>query len=256
MKLQLSILFLLLLSIQSFSQTSLRGQLLKSNGKPLAYTEIELVPVDSDRIVVDSRLLAVSSLSGKFVFFNVPTGKYTLSINFNDKPTDLSPYATFFYPNTEKRAEAEVFEIQDKKPLKIITFKLPPALKEMKLTGKVILPNGDPVAGAFVFVRDIYFDKFFLISQMQSRPNGTFSISAFEGRKYQLGAILYEKHPKSPPFDFGKLLAATETDIFELTTKTVSLTLVLGKEDKDFDRLQDKYGQSFLKYKTLLSCGR
>lgn len=251
MKLKLIILFLFLLTTQSFSQTSLRGQLLNSNGKPLPYTEIELVPIEAKKIVVDSRLIAVSSESGKFTFFNVPSGKYTLSINFDDKPTDLSPYPTFFYPKTEKREEAQIFEVQDKKPLNPIIFQLPPALTKGKITGKVTLPNGDSVEGAFIFLRDVYFDTDFLIAKVQSDRNGNFSIQPFAGRKYQIGAILYEKQPKSPPFDFGKLLAATETDIFELPSKTVNLTLVLGKEDKDFDRLQDKYiGQIFRKNET------
>ena len=80
-------------------KVTIAGQLLKSNGKSLAYTEIELVPVAAKKIVIDGRLLAASNTSGKFSFVNVPDGKYTLSINFDDKPTDLSPYPTFFYPN-------------------------------------------------------------------------------------------------------------------------------------------------------------
>lgn len=257
MKLKLSILLsLFVLCGQGFSQTSLRGQLLKSNGKPLPYTEIELVPLDSNKIVIDSRLLATSSASGKFTFFNAPKGKYTLSVNFDDKPTDLSPFTTFFYPNTEKRAEAKVFEIQDEKPIKPIIFQLPPALKEIKLTGKVVLPNGEAVEGAYIFIRDVYFDKHFSIGRILSGRTGEFSIRAFEGRKYQIGAILYEKQPKSPPFDFGKLLAATETDIFELTSKTANLTLVLGKEDNS-DRLQDKYvGRLLLKNESFVNFGR
>lgn len=257
MKLKLTILFLFLLSVESFSQTSLRGQLLKSNGKPLPYTEIELVPIDSDRIVVNASLIATSSTSGKFTFVNVPSGKYTLSINFDDKPTDLSPYSTFFYPKTEKREEAQIIEIKNGIALKPITFQLPPALSKGKIKGKVVLPNGDSVEGAFIFVRDVYFDTNFLIARVPSDKNGDFAIQSFLGRKYQIGAILYEKQPKSPPFDFGKLLAATETDIFELTPKTDSLTLVLGKEDKDLDKLQDKYiGKLFQKEKSFLNFSR
>jgi hypothetical protein len=245
MKLKLSILFLLSLSVSVLPQTSIRGQLLKDNGKPLSYTEIELVPLDSDKLVVDARLLAVSSLSGKFTFFNVPDGKYTLSINFDDKPTDLSPYSTFFYPKTEKRADAEIFTIEAGKPLKTIIFQLPAALKEIKLSGKVTFPDGDAVEGAYIFIRDVYFDKFFTIGRIRSDQAGSFSLRGFGGRKYQVGAILYEKQYNSAPDFYGKLLAAAETDIFELSPTTSNLTLVLGKEDKDFNRLRDKYVGQF-----------
>ena len=88
----------------------------------------------------------------------------------------------------------------------------------------------------------------FLIARIQSGKNGDFSLRAFEGRKYQIGAILYEKQPTAPPFDFGAILAATETGIFELTAKTAAQTLILGKEDSNLNRLRDKYvGQLFLK---------
>lgn len=251
MNLKLTILILFFLTVPIFSQVGssaiLRGQLLKSNGKPLPYTEIELVPVESNKLVIDPKLVAISNISGKFTFFDVPNGRYTLSINFDDKPTDLSPYSTFFYPKTDKRSEAEVFEVKDRSLIKTITFRVPPALNKSKITEKVMLPNGDSVEGAYIFLRDVFFDTDFLVARIQSGKNGEFTLTAFEGRKYQVGAILYEKQPKSPPFDFGKLLAATETDIFELTPKTANLRLVLGKEDKDFNRLLDKYiGQLFL----------
>lgn len=228
--------------------------LLKSNGKPLPYTEIELVPLESKKLVADARLIATSSTSGKFTFFNVPDGKYTLSINFDDKPTDLSPYPTFFYPKTEKRTEAQIFEFKTGIPMKLVTFQLPPALKQTILTGKVILKTGESVEGAFIFIRDVYFDEFFNIARIQSDKLGKFSIRAFESRTYQVGALLYEKSYSSSPFGYGKLLAAAEADIFELSEKTANLTLVLGKEDSS---LEDKYiGQLFLKDNSFANFGR
>jgi hypothetical protein len=107
----LTIFFTIFSAANICAKTSLNGKLLQSNGKPLPYTEIELVLTDSEEIANDGRLLAISSTSGKFSFINIPEGKYTLSINFNEKPTEFSPYETFFYPNTKIRAEAEVFEI-------------------------------------------------------------------------------------------------------------------------------------------------
>src|SRR5690349_6233664 len=93
------------------SVPTVRGTLLKSDGRPLAYTEIELVPVSSEHIVVDHGLNATSSVSGLFSFVDVPPGRYTLSINFDDKPTELSPYDTFFYPEARDRSAARIFEV-------------------------------------------------------------------------------------------------------------------------------------------------
>jgi hypothetical protein len=71
MKLSLSILLLILLAVQSFAQSSPGGQLLKSNGKPLAFSELELVPVGSNKLIVESRLVATHGISGKFTLVNV-----------------------------------------------------------------------------------------------------------------------------------------------------------------------------------------
>ncbi|MGB5012606.1 MAG: carboxypeptidase-like regulatory domain-containing protein, partial [Pyrinomonadaceae bacterium] len=69
----------------------IQGTLIKSDRKPLAYTEIELVPVGSGVVINDTRLFGITDQRGRFNFVDVPDGKYTLSINFGDKPTLLSP---------------------------------------------------------------------------------------------------------------------------------------------------------------------
>jgi protocatechuate 3,4-dioxygenase beta subunit len=130
--------------------STIQGRLLRSNGKPLAYTEVELVPITSDRIIVDHRLNATSGSSGQFSFVGVPPGKYTLSINFDDKPTELSPYDTYFYPNAGDRSAAAVFDINESTRLKGIVFRLPSPLQKMRIAGRVIWADGAPVEGAWI----------------------------------------------------------------------------------------------------------
>jgi hypothetical protein len=112
------------------SKITLGGRLLKSDGSPLANTEIELVPLDSPKLIIDGRLNGISSVSGRFSFMDVPPGEYTLSINFDDKPTELSPYDTFFYPGTENRSEANVFKIDDSTNLRVWSFGYRPPYKK------------------------------------------------------------------------------------------------------------------------------
>src|SRR5215212_4693136 len=115
MRANFSIIIFLLLTFCSaepaFADGVLSGKLLKFNGKPLAYTEIELVPVDSAKQVASRQLWATTGSNGNFIFDKIPPGEYTLSINFGEKPTDLSPYATFFYPTAANRALATLCEI-------------------------------------------------------------------------------------------------------------------------------------------------
>src|SRR5688500_4979997 len=90
------ILFVFAFALSVFEQMSaggfVSGKLLKSNGRPLPYTEIELVPVAYNKQIDDKRFWAMSNATGNFSFSDVPGGKYTLSINFDEKPTDTSPY--------------------------------------------------------------------------------------------------------------------------------------------------------------------
>jgi hypothetical protein len=128
---------------------TLSGTLLKSDGKPRQYMELQLVPTGSNVIVNDSRLISVSDTRGKFAFNEVPAGMYTLSIKFNDMPTELSPYSTFYYPSTENRRNAEAFEIRSDTLMPGIIFRLPPELVKGRITGRVVWDDdGKPVGGA------------------------------------------------------------------------------------------------------------
>lgn len=219
----------------------LRGTLLKANGKPLPYTEIELVPVDSAKIVNDYRLLATSNAAGRFSFAGVPPGRYTLSINFDDKPTDLSPYDTFFYPAAAARADAQIFEIDAATRPQTISFKLPPALRRGRIAGRIVDQKGAPVAGAWLALRDVAFDgKLIAFGAIKSDAQGNFTMQAFTARRYQVAAVLL-LNPNLTIFDEPEIVGAAESDIFTLADeRPFDLRLVL-RERRDYDRLRDKY---------------
>jgi hypothetical protein len=220
---------------------SISGKLLQSTGKPLAYTEIELVPLDSEKQINDGRLLATTSLSGLFSFVNVPDGRYSLSINFDEKPTETSPYPTFFYPNATNRAEAEIFEIDAAAKIKAIVFRLPPKLVQRKITGVVIGADGKPIADAFVFLKDIeYADASFAFSHKTDRA-GSFKINGFENRRYYIAAILLDKLPSNsaPP---GKPIAIGRTPTFILDANNADFTLVLKKVAEKRELLDKNVG--------------
>jgi hypothetical protein len=220
----------------------IQGQLVKSNGRPLPYTEIELVPVTSNNIVNDSRLIGVSGINGKFGFFDVPPGSYTLSINFDDKPTDLSPYATYFYPKTDRREEAQVFQITESTRLRGLIFKMEPALTPKRITGIVTWNDGRPVKEAMIGCRDLKYDRVISFGCARTDVNGAFSIEGFIGRKYQIGAIVFEL-----PLDRngasgspGLVVAAGETGVFDLEPSTEPLKIKVFRS-KEVQTIVDKY---------------
>jgi hypothetical protein len=237
------IIFLVLLAFFSaenaFAQGVLGGRLLKFNGKPLPYTEIELVPVESAKQVADRKLWATTAANGNFTFDKIPPGEYTLSINFGEKPTDLSPYATYFYPKAANRALAKIFEIYADTRVTNLIFQLSPPLAKRKIAGRVLGKDGKPAPNAYVALRDVDGDKedpFLAFSPIKTDRNGNFSLTSFEARKYQIFAVLLEGSDKTPYIDpNARLIAAAKSEVFVLDAKTgiINLTLVdVGDSDK------------------------
>ncbi|HQU82670.1 MAG TPA: carboxypeptidase-like regulatory domain-containing protein [Pyrinomonadaceae bacterium] len=212
--------------------------MLKADGKPLAHTEIEMVPVDSDKIVIDPRMNATTSTSGLFTF-RLPPGKYTLSINFNDQPTPLSPFETFFYPKADSRENAEVFVIEENSKPQTITFQLPPALVKRRITGRVVDQNEKAVPNAHIGLRDLGFDVGMGFGVAKTDKFGTFALDALSDRKYQVGVIVYEYEPQMD-LRFPRVTGVAESGIFTLDTETKPFKLIL-KQMSNYDRFRDKY---------------
>lgn len=233
--------YIAIFSAAAAAQGVVSGQLLKSNGKPLAYTEIELVPTGAKRLVNDARLIAVSGATGRFSLAAVPAGKYTLSINFDDKPTDLSPYDTFFYPNTYRRSEAEVFDMTDGAKFQKLVFKLPPALTKVRITGRLVHEDGKPVSGSVMLgLRDLKFDRGLpFSSDYKIGKTGDFALYGFGNRTYQLGALVYERFGKTI-FDPIEIVGAAESDVFSVETEPVTLRLVL-RQFQSYEEIRNKY---------------
>jgi hypothetical protein len=240
-----SLVLFAVLSFSSFANAqvdlvaTIQGQLLKSDGKPRAYTEIELVPTSSNHIINDSRLVGVSSLNGRFSFFNVPPGSYSLSINFDDKPTALSPYATYFYPGTANRIAAEVFDITDSTRIRGLQFKLKPALSEKKITGVVKWYDGSPAKHALIGCRDMEYDRTLSFTCGRTDANGRFSVEGFVGRRYQIGAIVFDR-PYSDQPEAMSVIGAGETGVFDLELSTTPLNIRVFPS-KELQTLVDKY---------------
>ncbi len=224
---------------------TISGKLMQSTGKPLAYTEVELVPIDSEKQINDARLLATTSNSGLFSFANVPDGRYTLSINFDEKPTETSPYPTFFYPNATNRAEAEIFDIDATAKRKEIVFRLPPKLTQRKITGKVVGADGKPVADAFVYLKDLEYDDLSFAFFNKTYRSGTFKFNGFEKRGYYITAVLLDKLPtnSTPP---GKPIAVGRTKAFVLDADNSDFTLTLKKFGEEKERLDNNVGMLML----------
>lgn len=218
---------------------TIEGKLIKKNLRPVPYTELEIVPLDMDSVPNDSRYVGVSDTFGKFRFVDVPPGKYTLSINFGEKPTFLSPFSTYFYPGTASRDEATVFTIDGSTKIRDIVFKLQTELTKNPIVGQITWPDGKPVQGAVIACRDVEFDVRNDFGSVRSDQKGMFTLEAFVGRRYQLGIMLFDRDLQTP-FDPANLIAIVESDQFVLS-KTQGILQIKLINSQDSKRLLEKY---------------
>ena len=236
------ILFVFAFALSVFGQSNsggfVSGILLRSNGKPLPHTEIELVPTFHDAQIQDQRFWAISNSAGNFSFSNVPSGKYTLSINFDEKPSDMSPYPTYFYPNNSNRTEAKSIEITSGGKITGLSFRVPPPLAQRRVSGRVVSADGKSVSGAFVYLRDVEFDKSLLLD-VKTDKNGNFTLVGFETRQYQIGALLYEQINPAILDSPGKVIANAYSPVFTLAATNPNFTLVLEESD-EIKKLKEK----------------
>jgi hypothetical protein len=236
------LMIVLALSGATFGQTArnstIQGVLLKADGKPSPYTEIELVPANFNKITGDPRLVSTSSTSGKFTFFDVPLGRYTLSINFGDIPTELSPYDTFFYPSAFKRFDAEVIEIEALTKIRNMIFRLPPALVKKTIFGRVIWEDGTPVKDAYVCYADMNANRFKTCGPPLTDGNGRFKLTGFEHRKYRLGAIVFERAPGL--YYDPKVIAGGESEDFVLDSNTGEIEVHV-RRSKEAENIMNRY---------------
>ncbi len=220
-----------------FGKISVAGRLIQASGKPLAYTEIELVTLDPNEFANEIRITAISGVSGKFAFTDIAPGKYTLSINFNEKPTETSPFSTYFYPDSEIRDTAQIFVIGEHSHFSSINFRLPPKLIQRKITGQVVWADSLPVADALVFANDAEFDEFYATSNTRTDKNGNFSILAFEKRKYVVRALLLKSNEPTMIGILAPLIASGYSEVFTLSGKTEKLKIFL-EEDSEIKNLR------------------
>lgn len=209
------------------------GRLLKADGRPLLYTEIELVQTTFIKKTPDSRLSATTNGTGNFSFNNVPPGEYDLSINFDEDPSELSPYTTFFYPNATEREDAQVFKVDDKTRINGLIFRLPPALVMRKVTVKITDLNGKPARNLMLALRDLdSADQERLgFRPYQTKTPGIYHFNGFDNRRYQIFALQFDT--EIVPYRFNPqnatVIARARSPIFVLDARTANVDLILEK---------------------------
>ncbi|HEX5718718.1 MAG TPA: hypothetical protein VF179_21335 [Thermoanaerobaculia bacterium] len=179
-----------------------RGRLLDAHGRPAAHRWVYLAPLSA----LPAGLFPVSSEAvetdgqGRWVLRQVPEGEYVLLAARAEGETDpLLPPVLF--PGTREREEAGRVRVEASKERELADFRLPPPLVPRRVFGVLRWSDGRPVDGVRVSLREARVE-----TNVMTDPDGSFHLSGFEGRAYELlaackreGGVLETERRKLKP---------------------------------------------------------
>ncbi len=115
------------------NKSQINGKVVDSQNKPVAEIRVELVSVDGEKPEPFSDNGGSTEATGEFSIENVPSGRYTLSVNYLTMPDKDNPFPTVFYPNAKERSEATIIEVGLGQTINNLVLRLPPRLVAKKL---------------------------------------------------------------------------------------------------------------------------
>lgn len=174
------------------NETELSVTVVDPNGKPVPSIWVELVPlsITPPTNVRSPEEFTVTNPQGQATFYDTPPGKYTISINFFNAPTQKAPFPSVFAPGVEDRSRAEVFEIYPGTQIsKKIEIKVPRLLEAVTLSGIVVDESGKPVKGAQVNLVDEIEPDICVNGCGETNEKGEFTVTGYLGRRYTVEGL-------------------------------------------------------------------
>ena len=131
------------------------GHLLTADGRPAARLQVEATDPDarSHPIYGLPILSALTDADGDFEIRDVPPGRYIVGVNLRDLPSQFNPYGRTVYPSDG--GDGDIVTIGTAHTFDIGTWRLPPPLGVIKVSGVAVWPDEKPAAGVHVSVSDV-----------------------------------------------------------------------------------------------------
>jgi len=227
--------------ISVVSKSKIVGKVIDADGNPVGHINVEIISVNvinPDYFIGDE--FGQTDSEGVFRAYNVPSGFYTISVNYNNPPEDEAPFPPTFYPGVADKLQAQVIEVNLGQDITDIELRLPPKLKKITIKGSVVWTDGTPAVGVTVYMKDHLHDVCCVNSEVITDAQGHFIIHGFEGRKYRVWAF-GKRNPILETEDYGV------SPPFILNEKTPNYIIVLDKTESwltDMDDDNEKERQS------------
>jgi len=236
------------------NNSKITGKIIDSDGKPVSNLRVELLSMDETGKSYLRGMSGETDKTGIFTIEEIPTGKYTLSVNYNSFPQFNSPFPTVFYPKSSNRENAEIFEIGLGQSTGEIVFRLPPRLSEVEIRGEIFWEDGTSAKDVEIMLEDDEFrgvrvgcylqkvrEETFagnpevksaglsfagLGCNLKTNESGKFLIEGFSNRKYRIKAET-EKTVGGQREKYK-----VESELFSIAENPVFLKLTLKKKSE------------------------
>lgn len=163
------------------------GMVVDDTGVVADDVEPELIPADEETTDANFRYAKLGEFKS-FKFSFLPPGRYYLGFNLRSGPSVMEPYAEFYYPGVEERAEATVITISEGQKVSGLYLRRPLRLAERVIEGVAVWPDGRPFVEncgiELTNPRTGYREG----NCVPTDSRGRFTIKGIEGQTYELSA--------------------------------------------------------------------
>ena len=179
--------------------TQITGKVLDAQGMSAADVLMELVPTSREfhadpnsanpNFVRAYPSFVRTDKEGRYVMKLLKPGRYLLGVRIaGSAGSTWVPYPQTYYPGVKDRSQATVITVTEGQRIQLDELVLPPRFIDRTLNGTVIDPDGTPVAGAVVWLKERQYDDSDMPYQKVTDSEGRFSFGVYEGVKYSLTA--------------------------------------------------------------------
>jgi hypothetical protein len=169
------------------------GRVMDDQGRPASRVTIEVVRTrpKSENELPTAFHTAVTDEEGRYEIEYLDATTYYLGINLDRTPTALSPFTRWFYPGTERPAEAQVITVTEEPGVQNYDFVLPRPQHEHDLSGMVLWPDGRAAEHVEIFLEDPRWRWQTSAVAAETDAAGKFTVRVMDGTRYRLHAFVW-----------------------------------------------------------------
>ena len=173
-----------------FPTGELHGIVLNPEGKAIEGAEVSVHPISEKHPPIDEDTDWTDE-KGRFKL-SLPPGSYLLGLNLDTPASPAFPFPATFFPGTTNEKKAQVIEVGDRQT-QTVKLRLVSRLKPRKVPVKVVWPDGSPVEGANVDLKEVSNPTAVVGSSVShTDKDGMFDLIGFEGIDYVIHADIYK----------------------------------------------------------------